>query len=89
MVIIRLRPGGKKKSPFYHIVAADSRMPLTGRYIERIGFYNATKSEAQSLKIDLDRIDHWVNQGAQLSHGVKALCKAYRKQESQQTADEK
>ena len=83
MVIIRLRPGGKKKSPFYHIVAADSRMRLTGRYIERIGFYNATKKEETSLKINLERIDHWVSQGAQLSNAVKSLCKVYKKQQAE------
>ncbi|MDA9832279.1 30S ribosomal protein S16 [Gammaproteobacteria bacterium] len=86
MVIIRLRPGGKKKSPFYQIVAADSRMPLTGRFIEKIGFYNALKTEAQSLWIDMDKINHWTGQGAQMSPAVKSLCKAFEKSQESASA---
>ncbi|MBM4211243.1 MAG: 30S ribosomal protein S16 [Gammaproteobacteria bacterium] len=86
MVIIRLRPGGKKKTPFYQIVAADNRMPLTGRFIERMGFYNALKTETQSLWIDLERINHWVSQGAQVSPAVKSLCKAFKKSQESASA---
>ena len=48
-------------------------MPRDGRYIERIGFYNPLKNEETYLKIDLDRLDHWVSNGAQMSPAVKSL----------------
>jgi small subunit ribosomal protein S16 len=81
MVTIRLARTGAKKRPFYHIVVADSRSPNGGRCIERVGFFNpvATGGE-EELRIDVDRVDHWVGQGAQLSARVSDLVKAQRKQ---------
>jgi small subunit ribosomal protein S16 len=76
MVVIRMARGGAKNRPFYNIVVADSRMPRDGRFIERLGFYNPKAPEgSQSFRIALDRIEHWVTQGAQPSAAVKKLIK--------------
>ncbi|MBL4607691.1 MAG: 30S ribosomal protein S16 [Pseudomonadales bacterium] len=76
MVIIRLSRGGAKKRPFYHLVVADSRSRRDGRLIERIGFFNpVARGLEESLRIDHERVDYWVSQGAQLSDRVKQLLK--------------
>lgn len=77
MVTIRLSRGGAKKRPFYHIVVTDSRNRRDGRYIERLGFYNpvARSENEESLRIDTDRVDHWVKLGAQTSERVAKLLK--------------
>ena len=80
MVAIRLARSGAKKRPFYHIVITDSRNRRDGRYIERIGYFNpvATGGEIE-LQIDLDRVDHWLGQGAEASNRVSALVKQFQK----------
>ena len=76
MVSIRLSRGGSKKRPFYHIVAADHRKPRDGRYIERLGFFNpVAKGGEETLRLDLDRVNYWVSQGAQASDRVNTLIK--------------
>jgi small subunit ribosomal protein S16 len=76
MVVIRMARGGAKNRPFYNIVVADSRMPRDGRFIERIGFYNPKAPQGeQNFRIALDRVEHWVKQGAQPSAAVKKLIK--------------
>ncbi len=81
MVTIRLSRGGSKKQPFYHVDVKDSRRSRDGRYIERIGFFNpfATGGE-ERLRLDIDRIDHWISVGAGTSDRVKDLVKEARKQ---------
>ncbi len=80
MVTIRLARSGAKKRPFYHIVVTDSRNARDGRYIERLGFFNAVAKEGEeNLRIDLGRVDHWVGHGAQMSDRVAQLVKQYRK----------
>jgi small subunit ribosomal protein S16 len=80
MVTIRLSRGGAKKRPFYHIHVADSRKSRDGRYLERIGFFNPTASgDDERLRLDLDRVDHWVGLGAQTSDRVAKLIKEARK----------
>lgn len=80
MVIIRLARGGAKKTPFYNVVVADSRNRRDGRFIERVGFYNPSASaNAESLRIDLARVAHWQNNGAQLSDTVARLVKFHAK----------
>ena len=76
MVTIRLSRGGAKKRPFYHVVVTDSRNARDGRYIERLGYFNpiATGGEIR-LNVDHDRINHWVNLGAQTSDRVRSLIK--------------
>ncbi|GBU09584.1 30S ribosomal subunit protein S16 [Gammaproteobacteria bacterium] len=74
MVTIRLARGGSKKRPFYQIVVADSRNAATGRYIERIGFFNPiAKGQEERVRLDLERYDHWVGLGAQPSDRVKSV----------------
>ena len=79
MVGIRLSRHGAKKRPFYHIVVTDRRNKRNGRFIERLGFYNpiATGGE-QSLKLELDRVDYWLGQGAQPSERVRQLIRRRR-----------
>jgi len=80
MVTIRLQRGGAKKRPFYQIVVADSRFSRDGRFIEKVGFFNPIASgQEESLRLDLDRVDHWVGQGAGLSDRVAKLVKDARK----------
>jgi small subunit ribosomal protein S16 len=69
---IRMSRGGAKKRPFYRIVVADSRMPRDGRYIERLGTFNPLlpKDNDERLKLELDRIKHWLDQGAKPSDRV-------------------
>ena len=63
---IRLARAGTKKRPVYHIVAADSRMPRDGRYIERLGYFNPlmAKDNKDRLKIDLEKVQAWMKKGA-------------------------
>ena len=76
MVKIRLARGGAKKRPFYGIVVADQRFALRGRYIEKIGFYNPrAKGGEEPLRVDLERVEYWISQGAQASDRVKKLLK--------------
>lgn len=76
MVTIRLARGGSKKRPFYHLTVTDSRTSRNGRYLERVGFFNpVARGQEESLRVDQDRIDHWVSKGAQLSDRVAKLVK--------------
>ena len=80
MVTIRLSRGGAKKKPFYHVVVTDSRNRRDGRYIERLGYFNPiARGSAQGLVLDIERVDHWIGQGAQTSDRVAQLVKQYRK----------
>lgn len=79
MVSIRLSRGGAKKKPFYHLVVTDSRNRRDGRYIERLGFFNPVGVEGEeTLRIDLERAEYWIGQGARPSERVAALLKTYR-----------
>lgn len=71
-VKIRLKRMGAKKSPFYRIVAADSRYPRDGRFIESVGYYNPTTNPAE-VKIDTELAMKWLNDGAQPSDTVRNL----------------
>ena len=77
MVRLRLTRMGRKKQPFYRIVAADSRAPRDGRFIESIGHFNPMK-EPTELKLDLERVDYWMGVGASPSETVMALIKRVR-----------
>ena len=77
MVTIRLSRGGAKKRPFYQIVVTDSRSPRDGRFIERVGFFNPiAQGNAERLRVDLERVNHWVAQGASLVLGLAGLILA-------------
>lgn len=80
MVTIRLSRGGALKRPFYHIVVTDSRARRDGRYIERLGYFNPVAKEGEeALRLDLERADYWVGQGAQVSDRVRSLMRQQRK----------
>jgi len=78
-VKIRLRRMGNKNNPFYRVVAADSRSPVKGRFIERLGWYNP-KSKESSFQIDMERIAYWRENGAEISDTVKNLITKTRNQ---------
>ncbi len=73
-VKIRLRRMGAKKAPFYRIVVADSRYPRDGRFIEEIGTYNPLTNPAE-IKVDAEKAQKWIQNGAQPTDTVKALLK--------------
>ncbi|MDD6063005.1 MAG: 30S ribosomal protein S16 [Acutalibacteraceae bacterium] len=73
-VKIRLRRMGAKKAPFYRVVVADSRYPRDGRFIEEIGTYNPLMEPAE-VKIDAEKAQQWIKNGAQPTDTVKALFK--------------
>lgn len=80
MVTIRLARGGAKKRPFYQVVVTDSRNARDGRFIERVGFFNPLAAgQAESLRLDLERVNHWVGLGATVSDRVSALIKEAKK----------
>lgn len=73
-VKIRLRRMGAKKAPFYRIVVADSRYPRDGRFIEEVGYYNPL-TEPVEVKIDAEKVNKWIANGAQPTDTVRALLK--------------
>ena len=79
MLAIRLARTGAKKKPFYHIVVADSRRAVSGRFNERIGYFNpvAVGNETR-LHLEMERMDHWRGQGAQPSERVLRLIKDFK-----------
>ena len=74
MVKIRLKRMGAKKSPFYRVVVADSRYPRDGRFIEEIGTYDPNTDPA-TVKIDMEKANKWIANGAQPTETVRALLK--------------
>jgi len=78
MVVIRLARGGAKKRPYYRVVAADQRMARDGRFIEQVGTFDP-RIEKGSIKLLLDRVDHWLSVGAQPSDTVRDLIRKFRK----------
>ncbi|WP_204115581.1 30S ribosomal protein S16 [Shimia biformata] len=75
---IRLARGGSKKRPFYRVVATDSRMPRDGRFIEKLGTYNPLlpKDSEERVKLDLERVQYWLDQGAQPTDRVSRFLEA-------------
>ncbi len=75
MVKIRLKRMGAKKAPFYRVVVADSRYPRDGRFIEEIGTYDPTVEPA-AVKIDMEKANKWIANGAQPTETVRDLLKS-------------
>jgi len=71
-VKIRLKRLGAKKAPFYRIVVADSRYPRNGRFIDEVGYYDPMKNPVE-VKIDSEKVQTWLKNGAQPTETVKAL----------------
>ncbi len=83
MVVIRLARGGSHNRPFFNIVVADKRNRRDGRFIERVGYYNPLAAEGVTgLNVTMDRVTHWVKQGAQLSPTVARLVKDFGKKQA-------
>src|SRR5687768_12639293 len=77
-VVLRMARAGTKKRPVYHIVAADSRAPRDGRFIERLGYFNPLlpKDKEDRLKLDMDKVKAWMVKGAQPSDRVMRFLDA-------------
>lgn len=75
---IRLARGGSKKRPFYRIVAADSRMPRDGRFIEKLGTYNPLlpKDSEERVKMNMERVQYWLSEGAQPTDRIARMLEA-------------
>lgn len=75
---IRLARGGSKKRPFYRVVAADSRMPRDGRFIEKLGIYNPLlpKDSEDRVRLDVEKIQAWIAKGAQPTDRVSRFLEA-------------
>ena len=75
---IRLARGGSKKRPFYSIVATDSRMPRDGRFLEKLGTYNPllSKDSEDRVRMDVERVKHWLGQGAQPTDRIARMLEA-------------
>ena len=75
---IRLARGGSKKRPHYSIVAADSRMPRDGRFIEKLGTYNPLlpKDSEERVKMNMERVEYWLGQGAQPTERIQRFLEA-------------
>jgi small subunit ribosomal protein S16 len=76
--MIRLRRTGRKKKPHYRVVVADSAAPRDGRFVETLGYYKPLSHPAR-LVLDLERVDHWLGQGAQPSGTMKSLIAKARR----------
>jgi small subunit ribosomal protein S16 len=73
---IRLRQQGRTNRSFFRLVVTDSRAPRDGKYVEALGWYNPIESEEDKmLNIKADRIQYWLNLGAQLSESAESLIK--------------
>ena len=77
-VSIRLARGGSKKRPFYRIVAADSRMPRDGRFIEKLGTYNPLlpKDSEERVQMDVEKVQEWISKGAKPTDRVSRFLEA-------------
>ena len=88
---IRLARGGSKKRPFYRIVAADSRMPRDGRFIEKLGTYNPLlpKDSEERVKMDMERVKYWLSQGAQPTDRIARFLEAAGEMEKTERSNPK
>ena len=75
MVKSRLRRMGAKKAPYYRIIVADSRCPRDGRFIEELGTYDPMAEGEQRIKVDMERAQYWIANGAQPTETVRGLLK--------------
>ena len=78
-VVIRLRREGGRNAPTYRVVVADKRMPRDGKFIEQLGSYDPSGKNTEA-PLQLDRVDHWIKQGAKPSETVLSLVRKARKQ---------
>jgi len=84
---IRLSRHGGKGDPHYRVVIADKKSPRDGRFVEIVGYYNPALKPVR-LKLDLERIDFWVQRGAQPSETVRVLINKVRQSSNVETSQE-
>lgn len=77
---------GGINNPFFRIVAADSRSPADGRFIEKLGWYDPMRSEGEDLKMDLDRVAYWIKSGAQMTETAQSLINRAKRVQPTHTA---
>jgi small subunit ribosomal protein S16 len=87
-VKIRLKRTGSRNDACYRVVAADTRSPRDGRNLENLGWYTPTQPGV-NFKLKLERIDHWIGNGAQVSDTVASLIRKARKLETSAPVEEK
>jgi small subunit ribosomal protein S16 len=80
MLMIRLRRGGAKKNPIYRVVVSDSRKTPSADYLEQVGFYDPNQ-EPPEIRIDLEKIEKWQNDGAGVSETVRSLIRKAKEQQ--------
>lgn len=85
-VKIRMKRLGAKKKPFYRIVVADARAPRDGRFIEEIGYYNPV-SEPKVFKVDEEKVQKWIKNGAKPTETVAKLLKTYLGQAKEEVTE--
>ena len=73
-VVIRLKSVGTKKKIKHRLVVTDSKSPRNGRFIEEVGYWDPSKSPAET-KVKTDRIEHWIKNGAKPSETVRSILK--------------
>lgn len=78
MVTIKLKRIGRKKQPFYHIIAIENLKYIKGKYIEKLGYFDPIRKDLFT-KINIDKINTWIKNGAILSQRVKTIIKNYKK----------
>jgi len=78
MVSIRLRREGTTNRPFYRVVVADNRSPRDGKFIEQVGVYDPKKT-GDNADIDIERVQYWIEHGAQPSDTVRSIIKKAKK----------
>lgn len=81
MLRIRLSRKGAKKDPHYRVVVAEKENPRDGRFVEIVGYYNPALNPVR-LHLDLDRVDHWIGQGAQPTETVRTIIRKFREQQA-------
>ena len=85
MLAIKLMRTGAKKSPSYRIVVKEKQSKRDGAYLENLGTYNPTRNPAE-IKLDLNRVNYWIEKGAQPTNTVNRLIKASTKEQAAQAA---
>ncbi|NOY14902.1 MAG: 30S ribosomal protein S16 [bacterium] len=77
MLTIKLRRAGRRNRPFYHIVVAEKRSKATGKFTDKLGHYDPILTEG-NFKLDTQKLNKWLAQGATLSPGITKLFKHFK-----------
>lgn len=77
MVVLRMKRMGRTHRPFYRICAMDKRVPVNGRAIEELGWYDPVAKEDRQVELKADRINHWLSVGAQPSDTVRSILRKH------------